>query len=188
MNTGRLILSLFVLIAVFAFGYFYGIGSCFKIDQFKWNFLMKTGPSSRKSSSSLILFEGLTKTHLWSMRLADENHYRLARLLPCRNVSYTGGPKVDQIDTCDFSSTNEFSVENTIQAQTWIFQHQNPSNCSEKRFAVIDHHAWSGFGSVAHQVVWAFGMALAENRIAVYKKPSNWVNGKHSFVNHFHRC
>ena len=114
-------------------------------------------------------------THLWSIPFADENYFRLARLLPCRTVEYKGGPKIDKIDSCDYSSTNEYSIQNTIHAQKWIYEHQHPSNCTNKRFAIIQNFASSGFGSILHQIGWAFGMALAENRIAIYKTPGNWV-------------
>jgi hypothetical protein len=119
---------------------------------------------------------GHNSTHLWSMRLADENYFRLARLLPCRNISYVGGPSPGNIDSCDHSSTNEFSLPNLIQAQKWLYDHQHPTDCSNKRFAIIYSFAVSGFGSTFHQIAWAFGMALADDRIAVYEKPGDWVN------------
>ena len=119
-------------------------------------------------------------THLWSLRLADDAHFRLAKAIPCRTVEYVGGPKKDPVNSCADQSTNEFSVENTIKAQQWLFDHQHPSDCSNKRFAIIRKYAWSGFGSTVHQVVWAFGVALAEDRIAVYETPGRWVG-------HFHK-
>jgi hypothetical protein len=114
-------------------------------------------------------------SHLWSIRFADDKYFRIARLLPCRTVEYTGGPKTDEVHSCDYSPANEFSIQNTIQAQKWLYEHQHPSNCSNKRFAIIQNFAPSGFGSTVHQIVWAFGMALADDRIAIYKTPSNWV-------------
>ncbi|CAF3880191.1 unnamed protein product [Rotaria sp. Silwood1] len=114
-------------------------------------------------------------THLWSMRFVDENYFRLARLLPCQIVEYIGGPKIDKIDSCNYSSTNEYSIENTLQAQKWLYEHQHPMNCTNRKFAIIQNFAWSGFGSTIHQIAWAFGMALAENRIAVYETPGYWV-------------
>ncbi|CAF1341964.1 unnamed protein product, partial [Rotaria sp. Silwood1] len=45
------------------------------------------------------------------------------------------------------------------------------------KFAIIQNFAWSGFGSTIHQIAWAFGMALAENRIAVYETPGYWFYG-----------
>ena len=114
-------------------------------------------------------------THLWSMRFADENYFRLARLLPCRTVEYQGGPKIDKIDSCDHSPSNEYSIENTLQAQKWLYEHQHPTNCTNKNFAIINNFAWSGFGSTLHQIAWAFGMAIAQDRIAVYKVPGYWV-------------
>ncbi|CAF0968117.1 unnamed protein product [Rotaria sordida] len=116
-------------------------------------------------------------THLWSMRLANEDYFRLARLLPCRIVEYVGGPNVNKIDSCDHSSTNEFSIQNTLQAQKWLYEHQHPMDCTNKRFAIIENFAWSGFGSTVHQIVWAFGTAIADNRIAVYQTPGNWLYG-----------
>ena len=109
------------------------------------------------------------------MRFVDQNYFRLSRLLPCRIVEYIGGSKIDKIDSCDHSSTNEYSIENTLKAQKWIYQHQHPINCTNKNFAIIQNFAWSGFGSIVHQIVWAFAMAIADNRIAVYKTPGNWV-------------
>jgi len=114
-------------------------------------------------------------THLWSMRLADENYYHIARLLPCRTVNYVGGPKPEPMDSCNQTTIKEFSVETSLYAQQWIYEHQHPANCSNKKFAIIHNFAWSGFGSTLHQVVWAFGEALAQDRIAVYKTPGNWV-------------
>jgi hypothetical protein len=136
--------------------------------------------SNQRSSSNKRQFDDSyspvsNSTHLWSIPFADENYFRLARLLPCRTVEYKRGPKIDKIDSCDHSTTNEYSIQNTIQAQKWIYEHQHPSNCTNKRFAIIQNFALSGFGSILHQIVWAFGMALAENRIAIYKTPGNWV-------------
>jgi len=111
------------------------------------------------------------------MRLADENYFRLARLLPCHNVSYIygGSPLPGIIDTCDYSSTNEFSLPNLLQAQKWLYDHQHPQDCSNKRFAIIHMFALSGFGSTVHQIAWALGTALGDDRIAVYETPGNWV-------------
>ncbi|UJR35198.1 hypothetical protein I4U23_027965 [Adineta vaga] len=119
-------------------------------------------------------------THLWSMRLADENYYRLARLVPCRNITYLGYPNTTKnvpMNHCDKKVQNEFSVESTLQAQKWIFDHQNPTNCTNKRFALIYRYAWSGFGSTIHQILWAFATALGQGRIAVYETPGNWHYG-----------
>ncbi|CAF1258221.1 unnamed protein product [Rotaria sordida] len=135
-------------------------------------------PSSKDYIQVLRPFSyGYNSTHLWSLRLADENYFRLAKLLPCRSVEYYGGPKVDKIDSCDHSATNEFSIQNTLQAQKWLYEHQHPIDCTNKRFAVIQNYAESGFGSTIHQIVWAFGVALADNRIAVYRIPGNWLYG-----------
>ncbi|CAF4150075.1 unnamed protein product [Rotaria sordida] len=116
-------------------------------------------------------------THLWSMRLADENYFHLAHLLPCRIVEYPRGPIIDKIDSCDHSSANEFSIQNTLQAQKWLYEHQHPMDCTNKRFAIIHNFAVSGFGSTMHQIAWAFGKAIADNRIAVYQIPGNWLYG-----------
>lgn len=115
------------------------------------------------------------KTHLWSIRLADENYYRIANHLPCRTVEYLGGPIPDKMSSCEKSTRDEFSVEATIHAQKWIYQHQNPMDCTNKRFALIHSYAMSGFGSTVHQIVWAFGTALSQGRIAIYQTPGNWV-------------
>jgi hypothetical protein len=73
------------------------------------------------------------------------------------------------------SSTNEYSIENTLQAQKWIYQHQHPINCTNRNFDIIQNFAWIGFGATIHQIIWAFGMAIAHNRIAVYQTPGYWV-------------
>jgi hypothetical protein len=114
-------------------------------------------------------------THLWSIRLPDENYYRMARLLPCRTVNYTGGPKVEPLNSCDQSTFKQYSVEAAVHAQKWIYEHQHPADCKNKKFAVIHQYAWSGFGSTVHQILWAFGVALGDDRIAVYETPGNWV-------------
>ncbi|CAF0946642.1 unnamed protein product [Adineta ricciae] len=132
-------------------------------------FKISVNDSSQSSAQSI--------SHLWSLRLADDAHFRLAKAIPCRTIEYTGGPKKDPVNSCADQSTNEFSVENTIKAQQWLFNHQHPSDCSNKRFAIIRKYAWSGFGSTVHQVVWAFGVALAEDRIAVYETPGHWLYG-----------
>lgn len=179
MDKKRLSMILVALATCIAIGYLFGMDYCVRNTRWTnlYSPLLRVATNKKEISQvSWKIFEGYNGTHLWSMRLADEEHYRLARLMPCRNVSYTGGPKIDQVDGCDYSSNNEFSVTNTIEAQKWLFEHQNPANCSDKNFAIIGNFAWSGFGSVAHQVVWAFGMALAENRIAVYRNPGNWVS------------
>ena len=99
------------------------------------------------------------------------------------------------IDSCDHSSTNEFSIPNILQAQKWLYEHQHPADCTNKRFAIIQNFASSGFGSTVHQIAWAFGMALAEDRIAVYQTPGNWVRNidsieiksRHQFISiHLH--
>jgi hypothetical protein len=114
-------------------------------------------------------------THLWSMRLANKNYYDLARLLPCRTITYVGGPTNETTNSCDQSTLNEFSIERTLFAQKWIYEHQNPPDCTNKKFAILKNFAWSGIGSTIHQIVWAFGTALAQDRIVVYHTPGNWV-------------
>jgi hypothetical protein len=109
------------------------------------------------------------------MRLADEIDQQLARRIPCRNVTYYGGPTVEMLNTCDQSSEAEFSVERTIRIQRWLFHHQHPSNCTGQRFAVIDDYPLSGFGSTLHQIVSALARALEDDRIAIYAAPGNWV-------------
>ena len=114
-------------------------------------------------------------THLWSTRLPDANYYSMLRSLPCRSANYTGGRKGDEIDSCDSTTLKEYSLESTLHAQKWIYDHQNPADCTNKKFAVIHQYAWSGFGSTVHQILWAFGTAVALDRIAVYEAPGNWV-------------
>ncbi|CAF1312508.1 unnamed protein product [Adineta steineri] len=120
-------------------------------------------------------------THLWSMRLADENYYRIIRRLPCRTVNYVDQSINETMNHCSQTTINEFSVKETVNAQKWFYEHQHPVDCSNKKFAVIHNYAWSGIGSTIHQVVWAFGEALAQNRIAVYETPGNWVYGDCKF-------
>lgn len=76
---------------------------------------------------------------------------------------------------CDSTVKKEFSVESTLEFQQWIYEHQNPINCTDKKFAIITHYAMSGFGSTIHQVLWAFATALGEDRIAIYATPGDWV-------------
>ena len=115
-------------------------------------------------------------THVWNMRAADAKYAKLAKDLKCRTIEYDIGlPSEDKIDSCIESSTHEFSFENTIEAQKWIFDHQNPSDCSNKKYAIIKNIAWSGFSSSMHLIAWAFAKALTLNRIAVYDAPANWV-------------
>jgi len=179
-ETVKITFAVIVFIFFFTFGFLYG--SDFIWTRRKLNLIFSAVLQSNEDLSTIdkqriigSFSYGPNSTHLWSMRLADENYFRLARLLPCRNISYTGGPSPDNIDSCDHSSTNEFSLPNLIQAQKWLYDHQHPTNCSNKRFAIIHNFASSGFGSTIHQIAWAFGKALADDRIAVYQTPGNWV-------------
>jgi hypothetical protein len=179
----RTIKITFVIIAFilcFAFGFLFGTD--FNGARRQLNIIFSSNINSNQNSSTMkkdpiinAFSIGHNSTHLWSMRLADENYFRLARLLPCRTVEYLGGPKPATIDSCDHSPTNEYSIPNLLQAQKWLYEHQHPADCTNKRFAIIHRFAWSGFGSTVHQIAWAFGMALAEDRIAVYQTPGNWV-------------
>jgi hypothetical protein len=176
----QIIFTIIAFIVFLAFGYLLSPPGIINIRNksnpiFSWNMISSQRSSISKSQLNDSYSPVSNSTHLWSIPFADENYFRLARLLPCRTVEYKGGPKPDKIDSCDHSSTNEYSIQNTIQAQKWIYEHQHPSNCANKRFAIIQNFALSGFGSILHQIVWAFGMALAENRIAIYKTPGNWV-------------
>jgi len=126
-----------------------------------------------KKESTSLSFPGYNFTHLWSWNLRDHIYSEVANAIPCRVINYGGS--TSKIDTCDKSDRNEFSLSNSIKAQKWIYEHQHPVDCSNKRFAIIHQMASSGFGSTVHQIAWAFGMALSEGRIAVYKSPSNWV-------------
>lgn len=121
-------------------------------------------------------FFAYNKTHLWSLRLADQNYYDMTRLVSCRTVTYVSTSINETFNSCDQSTINEFSVETSIHAQKWIYEHQNPADCTDKKFAIIDQYAWSGFGSTIHQFAWSVGRALSQNRIAVYKTPGNWVS------------
>lgn len=143
---------------------------------------MKLGRAqSLKKASNLIerfssFSTGYNATHLWSMRLADETYFRMASQIPCRSVEYVGGPNPEKMNPCDQATMDEFSVESTLEAQQWLYEHQHPRDCSDKKIAVLYQFAWSGFGSTVHQIVWAFGVALSQGRIAVYQTPGNWVN------------
>ncbi|CAF0830577.1 unnamed protein product [Rotaria sp. Silwood1] len=179
-STRKTIAGLIPFTIVFVFGFL--LGSSFNETKGKIRILFSSDiklnqRSSNSHQQSIKSFYGYNTTHLWSMRLADENYFRLAQLLPCRIVEYSGGPKIDKIDSCDHSSNNEFSIQNTLQAQNWLYEHQHPIDCTNKRFAIIQNYAWSGFGSTFHQIVWAFGMAIADNRIGVYQVPGNWLYG-----------
>jgi hypothetical protein len=132
--------------------------------------------------NSSLSFVGYNSTHLWSMRLADEKHAQLVRQFPCRAVEYSTGIKSEKIDMCDPSTINEFSVESTLQAQKWLYEYQHPVDCTKRKIAIIHQFASSGFGSTVHQIVWAFGVAIAEDRIAVYQTPGNWVRRSSSVV------
>jgi hypothetical protein len=110
------------------------------------------------------------------MHVADERHFQLARLIPCRTIEYgVGPPSEDKIDSCIQPPTSEFSIQATLDAQKWIFDHQNPIDCTNKKFAVISNIKRSGFGSSMQLITWAFGKALGQGRIAVYASPGNWV-------------
>ena len=175
-NSYRLSFTFASLFLSFTFGFLFGSG--FRQSTSPSFLILSSSALSPKSKPIIpeISFDGYNSTHLWSMAVADENYLRLARLIPCRTVVYTGGPTNDSVNTCDHSSTNEYSLENSLKAQKWLYEHQHPTNCSNKRFAIIEKFAWSGFGSTVHQIVWAFGMALAEDRIAVYRRPGDWVS------------
>lgn len=179
-QTAKRSLIIITSIALFAFGFL--LVSSYTRTSRKVNLIYSALPPSNQNSlisnKKHIIDSfpyGHNSTHLWSMRLADESYFRLTRLLPCRNASYTGGPEPNTVDPCDHSANNEFSLPNILQAQKWLYDHQHPPDCSNKRFAIIHNFASSGFGSTVHQVAWALGVALAENRIAVYKTPGNWV-------------
>jgi len=172
-----------VFIFCFAFGFLFGTN--YNGTRSKLNIILSSDINLNQDSSTTnkqiidSFSYGHNSTHLWSMRLADKNYFRLARLLPCRTVEYTRGPhpgpEPATIDSCDHSPTNEFSIPNILQAQKWLYDHQHPANCTNKRFAIIQNFALSGFGSTVHQIAWAFGVALGEGRIAVYQTPGNWV-------------
>ncbi|UJR10630.1 hypothetical protein I4U23_014827 [Adineta vaga] len=149
----------------------------FKINKPNVNILVEKPRISFKVSNAS------NATHLWSLRFADETYFRIARSIPCRTVEYTGGPKKDPVNSCNKSSTDEFSLENIFQAQKWLYDHQHPVNCTDKQFAIIRKYAWSGFGSTVHQIVWAFGVALSEGRIAVYDVPGHWMYGDCNVTN-----
>ena len=175
-------ISSFVITLIFGFtcGVLYGSGYFRTLTNFNLVY-----PGVRQSSQNIPTIyrqyviqpftEGYNSTHLWSMRVADENYFRLANILPCRNVSYVRGPIPGMMDSCDHSPDYEFSLPNLISAQKWIYEHQNPRDCSNKRFTIIQNYAPSGFGSTVHQIAWAFGRALGDGRIAVYQSPGNWV-------------
>jgi hypothetical protein len=186
-RTIKITLVIIVFILSFAFGFLFGTRS-------KLNFIFSSDIILQQDSSTVNKQQiidsfsyGHNSTHLWSMSLANENYFRLARLLPCRTVEYTRGPKRSVINSCDHSSTNEFSIPNILQAQKWLYEHQHPADCTNKRFAIIQNFAWSGFGSTVHQIAWAFGMALANDRIAVYRTPGSWVRNMDSIDIKFKR-
>lgn len=178
-KSSQIMFAIITLMACFAFGFH--LRPAFLETESKRNRIYLSNAESKENtftSNQKIIhsFPPVSNlTHLWSMRLADENYFRLAHLLPCRIVKYIGGPNIDKIDSCDHSSMNEYSLENTLQAQKWLYEHQHPVNCTNRKFAIIQHFARAGFGATIHSITWAFGMALAENRIAIYEAPGNWV-------------
>ncbi|CAF0781725.1 unnamed protein product [Adineta ricciae] len=148
----------------------------------------KLGPElqSMKEDSVQSFPVAYNSTHLWSMRVADKEHYRIVNLVPCRDVFYHAhrGTGINEtMNHCNEKTREEFSVESTLQAQQWIFNHQNPMNCQNKRFAIIHKYAWSGFGSTIHQIVWALATAIGNDRIAVYQKPGGWQYGSCEWSN-----
>jgi len=179
-RTAKVTLAIAASILCFALGFLFGTdfnGAIPKLNVISYSNIYADEKSSMMNKQQIIdsFSHGYNGTHLWSMRLADENYFRLARLLPCRTVEYAGGPRPSTIDSCDQSLENEYSLPNILQAQKWLYDHQHPADCTNKRIAIIHKFAYSGFGSILHQIAWAFGMALADDRIAVYAKPGNWV-------------
>lgn len=174
-----------IFVVIFGFGVFFG--SNLNSSREKYVAIESILPKETKVPDSLpptkeqdpfdSFSYAYNKTHLWSMRLADENHFNIARKIPCRSVKYLSGPITinETMDTCNQTVKDEFSVESTLRAQQWLYEHQHPMDCTNKKFAIIHKYAWSGIGSTIHQVLWAFGEALGEDRIAVYRKPGGWV-------------
>ncbi|CAF1196904.1 unnamed protein product, partial [Didymodactylos carnosus] len=112
-----------------------------------------------------------------SVNLADEIYLKIANIIPCKNISYArsaenNSAKIDILNTC---SSDFFSVQSTLSAQEWLYNHQNPADCSTARIAVINNYAWSGMGSSIHQIVWTIAKVLEDNRIFVYATPGNWM-------------
>ncbi|CAF3702799.1 unnamed protein product [Rotaria sp. Silwood1] len=155
----KIVFNLFPFLLAFVCGYLlcfsFNVTKSKKHISFPSDIKLNQASSTNDEQVQKSYFHGYNSTHLWSMRLADENYFRLAHMLPCRIVEYLG-PKNEQIDSCDHSSTQEFSIQNTLQVQKWFYEHQHPMNCESKRFAIIENYAWSGFGSTVHQIVWAF--------------------------------
>ncbi|CAF2780806.1 unnamed protein product [Rotaria sp. Silwood2] len=180
-KSNKTIFAMISFVSIFVFGYLLGLSfnETKRTTRLQSSYDIKLDQRLSINNQQLLEspFYGYNSTHLWSMRLADENYFRLAHLLPGRVVEYSGGPNVDKINSCDHSSTNEYSIQNTLQAQKWLYEHQNPIDCTNKRFAILHNYALSGFGSTVHQIAWAFGAAIADNRIAVYQVPGNWLYG-----------
>jgi hypothetical protein len=56
-----------------------------------------------------------------------KNTFIWQKILPCRIVKYVVGlSSTNKIDSCDQSTKNQFSIQTTLNAQKWIFNHQNP--------------------------------------------------------------
>ena len=169
-----------IFILCFVFGFLLGSNFNQAINELKVEFVSNIDSSlDLATANKQQMVESLSRepnaTHLWSWRFADQDYFHLARFLPCQTVEYTGGLESARMNSCDHSSSNEFSIPNILQAQEWLYKHQHPADCSNKRFAIIHSFSSSGFGSTVHQIASAFGKALADNRIAVYKTPGNWV-------------
>jgi len=178
-RTTRTTFLIIASIIFFVIGFLFGTD--FNGTRSKLNFIFLSDMIFQQDSSTTnnqfidSFSYGHNSTHLWSMRLANKNYFRLAHLLTCRTVAYSGGPQPATIDSCDQTLANEYSIPNILQAQKWLYEHQHPADCTNKRFAIIQNFAWSGFGSTVHQIAWAFGMALVDDRIAVYRTPGSWV-------------
>lgn len=170
----KLLLILIVLVIPFnvdlAFVYYHINANLVKFSLYFTKYLPRiaTAPHAPKFDTN--------QTHIWSFQFADDFYASLSQNIPCQKLQYYGGDINDTLDSCDRSEDAEFSIKATSEAQKWIFEHQHPQNCSDKKFVIIKNFALSGFGSTLHQVFGAFSYALISNRIAVYAAPNDWVN------------
>jgi hypothetical protein len=151
------------------------ISSEFKLIKVKKNISSKVELNQVNYHRSKPIFQS-NSTHLWNMRVTNEKYVHLEKVVPCRAVEYDIGlPSTSILNSCDPSSKNQFSIQTTLNAQKWIFNHQNPSNCNDKKFAIINSLNQSDFAYSIQLITWAFAKALTQNRIALYATPSNWV-------------
>ncbi|CAF1115859.1 unnamed protein product [Rotaria sordida] len=124
--------SIFGLISfalVFVFGFL--LGSSFNETNskihltFSPNIQLNPRSSTNNQQSIKSSSYEYNSTHLWSIRLADENYFRLAHLLPCRIVEYSGGPNLygacnSSTPDCVFLPITNYSIPSKVDGNQTI--------------------------------------------------------------------